>query len=86
MGTTKPSKLSAALAQIPRGGGHRPCMIANMQLDAGDRKALEAALTNPQIEHNQIQRALQLIGVSVASSTIARHRRRICGCYAVGAA
>lgn len=54
------------------------CTFGRMMttLDAEDRKALEVALNNEQLQTISIYRALESNGINVGYDVLARHRRR----------
>ncbi len=60
----------------------RECLIAKLSrpLSAEDQATLAAALGNPGVSSRAISRALGLMGVSVSSHTVDKHRRGDCGC------
>lgn len=78
--------LAKAFAQGPPLVKGPACSVATTleQLNDEDKAALEAVLTDRRWRSTDISTQLEAEGISLASSTIARHRRGACKCRHLG--
>ena len=51
-----------------------------MSLDEADKEILMSNLSNPEIAHKALEKALREIGVVLSDTSIARHRESHCSC------
>ena len=53
------------------------------KIDAKECASLEEALAHPTLQTKAIWRWMQNRGITIAPTSIARHRRKECGCFNV---